>query len=178
MHSRPFTWPSRLERFRSLARTTAVVAGAMLVAFHGWLFAAQVAAGRLEDPWLVFRWALAAGLMVAFAAIRRGGASVSSRQGIAVWVLAALLHGPAVATDFSDSFSSLAPPETVAASLLQQLVSVSALAITLWMLAGLLARRDRHARLYAGLVAAPSLAGIFGEGFSPRYSSRPPPQQS
>lgn len=175
MHSRPFTWPSRLERFRSLARTTAVVAGAMLVAFHGWLFAAQVAAGRLEDPWLVFRWVIAAGLVAALAAIRRSGASAWSRQGIAVWVLAALLHGPAVATD---SFSSLAPPETVAASLLQQLVSVSALAITLWMLAGLLARRDRHAPLYVGLVAASSLAGIFGQGFSPRYSSRPPPHQS
>ena len=178
MPSRPFTWPSRLERFRSLARTTAVVAGAMLVAFHGWLFAAQVAAGRLEDPWLVFRWVIAAGLVAALAAIRRGGASILSRQGIAIWVLAALLHGPAVATDFSDSFSSLALPETVATSVLQQLVSVSGLAITLWMLAGLLARRDRHSRLYAGLVAASSLAGLFGEGFSPQYSSRPPPQQS
>ena len=178
MHSRPFPWPSRLERFRSLARTTAVVAGAMLVAFHGWLFAAQVAAGRLEDPWLVLRWTLAAGLVAALAAIRRNGASVWSQQGIAVWVLAALLHGPAVATDFSDSFRSLALPETVATTVLQQLASVSALAITLWMLSGLLARRDRHARLYAGLVAAPSLAGIFVAGFSPQYSSRPPPRQS
>ena len=178
MPSRPFPWPSRLERFRSLARTTAVVAGAMLVAFHGWLFAAQVAAGRLEDPWLVFRWVIAAGLVAALAAIRRGGASILSRQGIAIWVLAALLHGPAVATDFSDSFSSLALPETVATSVLQQLASVSALAITLWMLSGLLARRDRHSRLYAGLVAASSLAGLFGEGFFPQYSSRPPPQQS
>ena len=176
MPSRPFPWPSRLERFRSLARTTAVVAGAMLVAFHGWLFAAQVAAGRLEDPWLIFRWTVAAGLVAAMIAICRGGASVWSRQGIAVWVLAALLHGPAVATDFSGSINSLALPETVVTSVLQQLVSVSALAITLWMLAGLLARRDRHARLYTGLVVAPSRAGIFAAGFSPRYSSRPPPR--
>jgi len=177
MLSRPLTWPPRLERFRSLARTTAVVAGAMLVAFHGWLFAAQVAEGRLDDPWLVFRWVVAAGLVAALAAIRRGGASVWSRQGIAVWVLAALLHGPAVATDFSDSINSLALPETVATSILQSLLPVSVLAITLWMLAGLLARRDRHARLYAGLLAASSLAGIFGDGFSPQYSSRPPPRQ-
>ena len=176
MPSRPFPWPSRLERFRSLARTTAVVAGAMLVAFHGWLFAAQVAAGRLEDPWLIFRWTVAAGLVAAMVAICRGGASLWSRQGIAVWVLAALLHGPAVATDFSGSINSLALPETVVTSVLQQLVSVSALAITLWMLAGLLARRDRHARLYTGLVVAPSRAGIFAAGFSPRYSSRPPPR--
>lgn len=151
------------------------MSGGMLVAFHGWLFAAQVAEGRLEDPWLAFRWIAAAGLVAALAAIRRGGASVWSRQGIAVWVLAALLHGPAVATDFNASFTALALPETVAASVLQQLVSVSALAITLWMLAGLLARRDRHARLYACLVAAPSLSGIVGGGFSPQYASRPPP---
>jgi hypothetical protein len=175
MLARAFTWPPRFERFRSTARTSTVVAGAILVAFHGWLFASQVATGALADPWLVFRWIVAAGLVTALVTIRRGGASIWSRQGIAIWVLAALLHGPAVANDFSDSISALALPETVATSVLQ-LVSVTALAITLWMLAGLLARRDRHARLYAGLVAAPSLAGIFGDGFSPQYSSRPPPR--
>jgi len=174
----PLTRPLRLERFRSLARTTTVVAGALLVAFHGWLFAAQVAAGRLEDPWLVFRWTVAAGLVAAMVAIRRGGASVWGRQGIALWVLAALLHGPAVATDFSDSVNSLALPESVATSALQQLISMSALAIIVWMLAGVLARRDRHARIYAGVVAAPSLAGIFAAGLSPQYSSRPPPRRS
>lgn len=158
-----------------MARTTAVVAGAVLVAFHGWLFATQVAAGRLEDPWLIFRWMVAVGLVTALVAIRRGGASIWSRQGIGIWVLAALLHGPAVATDFSDSTNALALPETVAASVLQ-LAAVTVLAVTLWMLAGLLARRDRHARLHAGLVAAPSLAGIFGDGFSPQSSSRPPPR--
>lgn len=152
-----------------------MLVGAVLVAFHGWLFATQVAAGRLEDPWLFFRWMVAAGLVAALVAIRRRGASIWSRQGITIWVLAALLHGPAVATDFSDSIRALALPETVATSVLQ-LASVTALAITLWMLAGLLARRDRHARLYAGLVAATSLAGIFGNGFSPQYSSRPPPR--
>lgn len=176
MMSRPTEWPTSLERFRSLARTSAVVAGAVLVAFHGWLFASQIAAGRLEDPWLAFRWTVAAGLVAALAAIRRRGTSVWSRQGIAVWVLAALLHGPAVATDFSDSINSLALPETVATVVLQ-LASTTVLAITLWMLAGMLARRDRHARIYAGLVAASSLAGIFGDGFSPQYSSRPPPRQ-
>lgn len=150
----------------------------MLVAFHGWLFAAQVAAGRLEDPWLIFRWIAAAGLITALAAIRRQGRSLWSRQGIAVWVLAALLHGPAVATDFSASIDSLALPETVATLVQQQLLSVSALAITLWLLAGLLARRDRHARLYAGPVAAHSRGGIFDDGFSPQYFSRPPPLQN
>ncbi|MFA5910967.1 MAG: hypothetical protein WC815_19495 [Vicinamibacterales bacterium] len=175
MPSRPITWPPPLERYRSTVRTTSVLAGAVLVTFHGWLFATQAAAGRLDDPWLVFRWLLAVGLVSALMAIRRGGASVWSRQGIAVWVLAALLHGPAVAADFSDSINSLALPETVAASVLQ-LVTTSALAITLWMLAGLLARRDRHARLYASFVTVSSRGGRFGDGYSPQYSSRPPPR--
>ena len=157
MLSRPFTWPARLERLRSLARVTMVLAGAALVAFHGWLFAAQVAAGRLEDPWLVFRWTVAVVLIAALAAIRRDGDSIWSRRGIAVWVLAALLHGPAVATDFSDA-NRLAPPETAATSLLL-LASATVLAVTLWMLAGVLARRDRRVCLDAGLVAAASLAG-------------------
>ncbi len=159
-----------------MARTTTVLAGAVLVAFHGWLFASQLATGALADPWLVFRWMIAAGLVAALVAICRGGGSVWSRPGITVWVLAALLHGPAVAADLG-AVNTMALPETVATSVLQQLVSVSALAITLWMLAGLLARRDRHVRLYAGPIAARSLAGIFGDGFSPPYSSRPPPRR-
>ena len=133
MMSRPTEWPTSLERFRSLARTSAVVAGAVLVAFHGWLFASQIAAGRLEDPWLAFRWTVAAGLVAALAAIRRRGTSVWSRQGVAVWVLAALLHGPAVATDFSDSINSLALPETVATVVLQLASSSWTTAMSVWL---------------------------------------------
>jgi hypothetical protein len=173
MASRSTPWPTALERFRSWVRTSAVVLGAVLVAFHGWLFATQVASGRLEDPWLVFRWMVAAGLVAGLVAIRRGGASMWSRQGTAIWVLAALLHGPAVATDFS--LESLALPETAATAVLQ-MASTTLLAVSLWMLAGLLARRDRHARLYSGRVAASSLAGIFDDGYSPQYFSRPPPR--
>jgi hypothetical protein len=98
-----------------------------------------------------------------------------SRHGLALWLLAALLHGPAIKTDVGDSIN-LAPPETVATSLLQSLMSVLALAVTLWMVAGLLGLRDRHARLHVSGVAAHTHAGIFGDGFSPPYASRPPPQ--
>lgn len=174
MPSRPVPWPTSLERFRALARTTAVCSGALLLAFHGWLFANQAAAGRLEDPWLLFRWLVALGLTAALVAIRRNGRSVWSRQGIAVWVLAALLHGPAVAGNAGHALDSLALPEAVATSILQ-LVTATALTLTLWMLAGLLARRDRHTRLYASLAFAHAGTGTFADGFSPPYSSRPPP---
>jgi hypothetical protein len=171
MPARTLTWP-RLERYRSLARTTAMVAGVTLVAFHGWLFASQLAAGALADPGLVFRWLAAAGVVAALTMVRRRGMSLWSRPGVAVWVLAALLHGPAVASDIGAD--AIALPETVA-SAVQQLISVSALAITLWMLAGLLARREHRAS--AGFVVSPSLAGMSGDGFSPPYSSRPPPRR-
>jgi len=167
--------PRPLTHRLRLARRAAGLAGATLVAFHGWLFAAQAAEGRLEDPWLVFRWLVALGLVAALAAVRHAGGSIWNRQGLAVWVLAALLHGPAIAPDFGNSIN-LAPPETVATSMLQSLMSVSALAATLWMLAGLLGLRDRHARLHVSGVAAHSHAGFFGDGFTPHYSSRPPPQ--
>ena len=172
---RPLAHSLRLERLRAPARSAAGVAGAALVAFHGWLFAAQAVEGRLEDPWLVFRWLVALGLVGGLAAIRYSGGSIRNRQGLAVWVLAALLHGPAMATDFGNSIN-LAPPERVATSLLQSLVSVSALAATRWMLAGLLGLRDRHARPHVSGVAAHSHARIFDAGVSPQYSSRPPPQ--
>ena len=80
-----------------LIRTTVALAGAALALFHGWLFAAQAAAGRLDDPWLIFRWAAAVALVGALIAVRRGGDSIWGRKGVAIWVMAALLHGPAVA---------------------------------------------------------------------------------
>jgi hypothetical protein len=91
-----------------------------------------------------------------------------------VWVLAALLHGPAVAGNGGNALDSLALPEAVATSILQ-LATATALTITLWMLAGLLARRDRHARLYASLAFVHAGTGTFADGFSPPYASRPPP---
>jgi len=176
MMPRPLAQPLRLERFRSAARLIAVASGAALGAFHGGLFAAQAVEGRLDDPWLVVRWLIAAGLIAALAAIRRARGSIWTRHGLAVWVLAAMLHGPAVATEFSNSINSLALPETSVASVLESLVTVSALAAALWMLAGLLGLRNRQPRLYASAGAAGSRVGIFDDGFSPRYYSRPPPR--
>ena len=105
-----------------MIRASLAVAGAALVGFHGWLFAAQVAAGRLEDPWLVFRWIAAAILIATLVAVRRGGESIFGRKNIAIWVLAALLHGPAIASDLQNDFNSFALPETVATSVLQLLI--------------------------------------------------------
>jgi hypothetical protein len=159
---------------RSMLRTATLAAVAALVAFHGWLFAGQMVAGRLADPWLVFRWIAAAALLAALVNVRRGGESIWGRKGIAVWVLAALLHGPAVAATSSEGFDSFALPEAVAASVLQ-LVAATAIGAGLWLLAALLARR-RQARPLIALPLAFAAAGILVDGFSPAYASRPPPQ--
>jgi hypothetical protein len=155
-----------------LIRTTVAVAGVALALFHGWLFAAQAAAGRLDDPWLIFRWAAALALVGALIAVRRGGDSIWGRKGVAIWVLAALLHGPAVAGKYE--VADVALPETVATSVLQLLAS-GAFAIGVWMLAGLLAsRRPSWPARYSYLPAF-SIAGFLAAGVAPQFAPRPPP---
>ncbi|MDO8680719.1 MAG: hypothetical protein Q7R30_19555 [Acidobacteriota bacterium] len=105
-----------------------------------------------------------------FAADRSGGA------GIAIWVLAAVLHGPAVAANSSDAFDSLALPETTITAVLQLVVSAAGLGLLL--LAARFAGRRRQVSHAFDLPLAFAAPGILADGFSPAYASRPPPQKS
>ena len=156
-----------------IVRVTLLVTGVALAGFHGYVFAAQAAAGRLEDPWLIFRWLAAAALILALAALHRSGESIRGRKGIAIWVLAALLHGPAVAGIDAD-LNSLALPETVASSVLK-LVSSTVLAIGLFLLANLLAARRRQSPSCYTFFPVFAAAGAVAAGGSPPFSPRPPP---
>lgn len=147
-------------------------AGVLLAGFHGWLFAVQIAAGRLDDPWVIFRWLAAAALVFSLLALRKSGDSIWGRKGIAIWVLAALLHGPSVAG--RADVTSLALPEAVAGSVLQ-LVSSTALAIGLWMLAGLLAARRASALPLRSYAPGFLIAGPLAATASPPFCPRPPP---
>lgn len=164
-----------LPDYRSALRAACLVSGTALIAFHGCLFAGQIADGSLADPWLLFRWVAAACLIAAFGVVHVRGESLWGRRGVAIWALAAVLHGPAVVAGSSDAFDSLALPETAITSVLQLLVSAAGL--------GLL----RQAALFAGrrrvsyafdLPLAFAAPGILADGFSPPYASRPPPQKS
>lgn len=166
-----------LPDYRSALRAISLVFGTGLVAFHGWLFAGQIADGSLADPWLLFRWIAAAGLIAALAAVGLRGGSVWGRQGVAIWVLAAVLHGPAVAGSASDAFDSLALPETAITSVLQLVVSAGA-GLGLLLLAAVLSGRRRQVSLAFDLPLAFAAPGILANGFSPPYFSRPPPQKS
>jgi hypothetical protein len=157
----------------SLSRVLRVslgIAGVSLAGFHGWLFAGQIAAGRFQDPWVIFRWAAAALLVGALAMLWRAGEPMLGRRGISIWLLAALLHGPAVA---ADGFETFALPEAVATSVLQAAASLILVA-GLWMLAGLLATRRRALRI-STLAAVFAAANPLTAGVTQHLSPRPPP---
>jgi hypothetical protein len=86
-------WESAAFGIRILIRG----AGATLALFHGCLIVSQIARGDLADPGLALRWIVAGGLVAALVTLWRRGESLVGRKAVAVWVLAALLHGPALA---------------------------------------------------------------------------------
>ena len=82
-------------------RALAALAGVLLAAFHVWLFGHQAWSGQLEYAESL-RWLTAVGLVGGLVALRRQGTSLLwDRKATAIWVLAALLHGPALADEAS-----------------------------------------------------------------------------
>ena len=93
-------------------------AGATLALFHACLFASQIARGDLADPGLAIRWIVAGGLVTALVTLWRRGESLVGRKAVAVWVLAALLHGPALADRQVRADELLSLPGAIASVLL------------------------------------------------------------
>jgi hypothetical protein len=157
-----------------LIRSTLALAGGALAVFHGWLFAAQAAAGRLEDPWLIFRWLAAFALVGALVVVRRRGDSFRGRKSVAIWVMAAVLHGPAVAGKYE--VGDFVLPEGVTTSVLQ-LVASAACALGVWLLAGLLAARRASALPRYSYLPAFAFGGALAARSTPPFSPRPPPHR-
>ena len=162
-----------MRRLKSLALT----AGALLTGFHGWLLATQIADGRVIDPWVSLRWILAAGLVAGLVWIHQQGASIVGRKSVAIWVLAALLHGPAFASKFGGLVEITALPEVVV-TVVVRVAAIALTAIGLWILAGLLARSLQRPRAVLAGVVARRPKNIVGVGHSSRFSPRPPPKNS
>lgn len=147
--------------------------GALLVGFHVWLFAGQAWGGELADVSLLGRWALAGGLVWALARLRRQGDSVLwSRKAVSIWLLAVLLHGPAVVERFSAS-DLVAAPEVVA-TVVQ--IGFGALATSLALLLGALLVRRRPPVSHRWRLASRRLAPCRpASGWFVFAAPRPPP---
>jgi hypothetical protein len=143
--------------------------GALLVAFHAWLLAGSVASGELFEPERLFRWLFAAGLAAGIILLRRQGAAIFGRRAMVVWVLAGLLHVPAIANRL-DSFDA-----PVAVSLTEVALVSVAVGLGLRMAGRIpVARSSATARAdFLVVVAAPAVA--ISSGSLPHLASRPPP---
>ncbi|MGE5834188.1 MAG: hypothetical protein ACM4AI_06895 [Acidobacteriota bacterium] len=161
-----------------MIRRSVLGAGALIVLFHAWLLAGQAWDGRLADPALILRWAVAGAIVVALIALRRAGTSVfRGRKAVAIWLLAALLHGPAAARHL-DGIGEPALPEFVAT--LTQLAVASGAALGLgWLFARALVRR-REIALVRDDLAARDCPRPFSSPTTSfvRFSPRPPPIRS
>lgn len=154
--------------FRRLVAAT----GGLLVLFHLWLFGSQLLAGRLTEPGPALRWIAAAGLVVALVALRRSGTSIfRGRQAVAIWLLAGLLHGPAVAG--SSTYESPALAEVVT-SLVQIAAAAIVIGFGLAVLAGAV-RRLVAPRLVRARAIGRRRRQPHGPASCLRSAPRPPP---
>ena len=158
-----------------MLRKALVGSSAALALFHVWLFSGQALAGELADTSRLLRWLAAFGIVGALILLRRRGHSLRGRKAVAIWLLAALLHGPAVADQIGTA-SSPAGPDL--AAVLVQLAVASAAAVIL----RLLVRSPRVKPLrpsrppVAGLVSGGSLVGVLSTDAFLRITPRPPPR--
>lgn len=156
-----------------MIRRSALGLGALLGGFHLWLLGFQAWNGQLSEPDVVLRWAAALALAGGLVTLKRRGETLWSRKAVVIWVLAALLHGPALANDL-DGFATPSLPEAVA-TLGHVVASVSAFALTLLALLTMAPRRA--AALGASQTTAPSFfTHLLDAGGGLGFLPRPPPR--
>jgi hypothetical protein len=142
---------------------------AALLASHGWLLAAQWQSGRLADPGVLLRWAAAIIVAAALTWVYRSGATLLSRKSVVIWLLAALLHAPAVASRIGADLTAL--PEAAA----QTAAAAVAAATVMVFAAAVLQRRPIPAPATWSFVAALGGTALPADGFFVVVSARPPP---
>jgi len=149
-----------------------VAAAGLLALFHVWVFGSQLWTGQLADPGLIVRWLIAAGLVAAIVALRRGGESVFwGRKAVSIWLLAAVLHGPALADAGQAPLSHPALPGVV--TTLLQVATAGLLGVGLALAAAWL-RTISTPRLRRAYETMPRGAARRAH-HPPRFAPRPPP---
>jgi hypothetical protein len=156
-----------------MIRRTFLAAGALLALFHVWLFAGQAWDGRLADPVVVLRWLAAGALVAALVGLHRRGLSIlRCRKAVAIWLLAALLHGPAVARSI-EGLGEPALPGFVAT--LTQIAAASAALGLALALASIRRRRFVIAACSFRVPVTRRSIGLSSRYGFVRFSPRPPP---
>ncbi len=155
-----------------MIRRSALGLGALLGAFHVWLLGQQAWSGQLAEPDLILRWLAALALAGGLVALKRRGTPLFGRQAVAMWVLAALLHGPALA-NHDDGFATPALPEAVA-TVAQAAAALSAVGLALLAFFALTCW-PVPAVQSAWLAARPLAVSPFAARRMPGFLPRPPP---
>ena len=152
------------------------VLAALLLASHAWLLATQWQAGRLTEPGLLLRWAAAIAIALSLRALYRSGVSPFSRKSMVIWLLAALLHGPAIASR-TGALELNALPETAITVVLQTVALAGALTLTTLLFAAIIRRRTLAAPQAWSFISILGGPTPLSDGFFAVVSARPPPAQ-
>lgn len=155
-----------------MARRAVALAGGLLVLFHLWLFLDRLWNGQLADVSALLRWAVAGGLTAVLWALHRRGVSlVRGRKAVAIWVLAALLHAPAMAGEHPAEHP---PAVAEVVTTVTQILGSMAFGLGLILLAVVL-HRQAVPRLARARAVARRRARPLDRGRSLHFFSRPPP---
>jgi len=150
---------------------------AVLLVSHALLLATQWQAGRLTEPGLLLRWAAAIGIALSLRALYRSGAPLLSRKSMVIWLLAALLHGPAIASRTGGGFNLNALPETAITVVLQTVTVAGAFTLTFLLCGALLGRRAFVSPKTWSFISVLGGLTSLSDGFVAVVSARPPPAQ-
>lgn len=155
-----------------MLRKVFAAAVAALALFHVWIFAGQAIAGQLSDPGLIVRWALAGALLGSLAGLYRRGVSLfRGHRAVAIWLLAALLHGPAVGA----RLEALEIPAIPVVEVLAPLGIAAAAAIGFILLIAFARAASSGCAPRPAMAAPRPFFGALPRGSHHAFAPRPPP---
>jgi hypothetical protein len=155
-----------------MVRRLAALMGGFLALFHAWLFVNRLWQGEIADAGAILRWGVAGGLVAALWVLHQRGASlVRGRSAVAIWLLAALLHAPAMTGDHPGA-GTPALAEVVVS--LTQAAAAAALGLGLWVLAARVRRASAPRLCRVRAFSLPPALSV-APGWTRHVASRPPP---
>lgn len=159
----------------SRAATQALIrlATAVLVGFHIWLLWTHSLTGKIFEPDVIARWAVAGLVVAALLALRRLGLPLFwGRRAVVLWLLVVLIHCHAMSTG-----DAVAIPLTVPQAAVELLpAALQAAALALVLFATFLASRPSAIRLQPRVCDVPCrFAGLSAAAACLQFSPRPPP---